>query len=91
MNNIVVPFRCEKCTLHGQAEIGLKMAGNLNIGPQAKFIIGECPNQICKARLVVPSGYYRQHEGLMVYAGEFQPPPPRVLWWNRLVGFFKKG
>lgn len=89
--NIIVPFKCEKCSIYGTAEIGLEMPGDLNIGPKARFIIGKCPNQICeKGDLIVPPGHYRQHEGMMIYAGEFRPILIKISWWNRVKNFLSK-
>lgn len=88
--NIIVPFKCEKCSISGTAEIGLEMLDDLNIGPKARFIVGECPNQICKSELIVPPGHYRQHEGMMIYAGEFRSIPIKISWWNRVKNFLSK-
>jgi hypothetical protein len=68
---VVVPFKCEKCTFSGTAEIGLELRGYLNIGPNAKFIVGQCIGELCDGRLLVASGLYKNHENLMVYKGPY--------------------
>lgn len=73
---IVTPFKCERCTIRGEAKIdlvnSLERGGVLNIGPYARMELGKCPNPSCSehgAMLVVPKGRYKNVKGRFVKIG----------------------